>query len=299
MGAGRTRDDRDGGVIVGNYSVSPNTPIPETEKPDLDQYPQILNVKPIEKDEIIDTKPLISANLVAMDNSTIKKGSVSIEIDDTNVTEESQIRGEERETGSVTYIPPQPLHKGAHRITVSFDDELGLTAEKSWTFTIESEEDDIPVPITEEGIEILGYVISTRMATVLLIGAAILAMAIAIPWVMYTLWKKTQTDEIEKGPTGYFTSSSNANIPPEPSKGTMPSVGNLVPNESPEDYSNFDVAPKMKPSPEQDWVKNSPEIPEPPKDLPIKTPVKQPEKATFTESKPQEIKEAEEVQVGK
>ncbi len=276
-------------VDVGNYGTPDEAP----EEPDLDLYPQILNVKPLEKTEISDTKPLISASLISAENSTIIEGSVEIALNDSDITEDSQIRGGGKETGSVTYIPTQPLHKGTHRVTIRFDDESGKTVEKSWTFSITSQEDDIPIP-TEEGIEILGYVISTKMATVLLIGTALLAMAIIIPWIMYSLWQRTQKEEIKTKPSGYFATPTEAEIPPEP-PATPPSIDQLIPDESPQPdyYSGFDVSPeekKVQPlqKPEQ----------QPPSEIPT-APAPQPPSTTETTktNNTQEIEPSEEVKV--
>lgn len=281
-------------VDVGNY-VDEGEEIPET--PDLDQYPQVTNIKPLEKSEITDTYPLISASLKAANGSKIVSGSVTVEMDDTDITENSQIRGEGKETGSITYIPDQPLHKGTHRITVSFDDAKGKTAQKSWTFTIKSEEDQIPVP-EEEGIEILGYIISTKMATVLLIGTALVAMAIAIPWVMYSVWQRTQKEEIETKPRGYFTTSTEAKIPPIPPSYISP-TDQTIPNEKPEPdyYSGYDAEPKKNPVPEVETDVESPttetEVQPTTQDPPT------PEVPTPTEktTQPQEMEQSKEVPV--
>jgi hypothetical protein len=228
-------------VDVGQYGNVEDIEQPdEDDIPDLDSYPQILNVKPLEKAETEDTEPLISASLKASDGSTIKEGSINIDIDDTDVTEESQIRGEGKSTGSVTFIPEQPLHKGTHRITISFTDSSGSKAEKSWTFTIKSEEDAIPVPEEQDGIEILGYVISKRMAIVLLIGMGLIALAIAIPWIMYTLWKRTDKGDAKKRPSGYML-PTEAEIPPEPKIGGP--AQSVMPSQEPGTFEGFDVKP--------------------------------------------------------
>lgn len=310
-------------VDVGKYgSVDDIVKPDEDDVPDMDSFPQILNTKPLEKAETTDTLPLISASLKAADNSKIVEDSVIIELDDTNVTEEAQIRGENRSTGSVTFIPDQPLHKGTHRITVSFEDTSEKKAEKSWTFSIKSDEDAIPVP-EEEGIEILGYIISRRMAIVLLIGIGLIALAIAVPWIMYNMWRRTKDDEMQQDPSGYMLSKDAVmpqtpkDIPPSPKEPQIPS------NE-PGTFEGFDTAPteenpplaenaSVYEKPPEPQVTTPKQVPEVPQVEPVTTEQPKEEKAPapkFTDEVeteevptppkgPQDLRPSEEVQVGK
>jgi hypothetical protein len=202
----------------------PDTPQP----PEIpESYPRIINIKPTDKSEITDQKPLISADLKASNENTIDQDSVSIKLDDEDITDEAEIRGGGENEGSIIYTPAQSLSFGSHKISVSFRDTEEKIAQKSWTFTIEEEgeESDEDEP-EEDVITIFGFKLPRRIALVVGIGVILLLLALIIPWLFYAAWKRSNQEDDKvfldnsgpgSPPSGSVPGSQTPPTPPQPS----------------------------------------------------------------------------------
>jgi hypothetical protein len=187
------------GVSEYFYITTPTQPQPqepEPDEPDIpENYPRILNVKPADKSEITENKPLISADLTASENNQIKDGSVSVKLDDNNITDRADIRGTGEDEGSVLFTPREPLGEGSHKVSISFRDTSDKVAQKSWNFTIEKEQQDEPDEPDEDVISIFGFKLPRRVAMVIGIGLVLLVLALIIPWLFYAAWKRSAQDD--------------------------------------------------------------------------------------------------------
>ncbi|MBN2100933.1 hypothetical protein JW710_03505 [Candidatus Dojkabacteria bacterium] len=179
-----------------------------------DSYPQIKNIRPADKSKTEETKPLISADLFASKNETIEKDSIMIKLDDENITDSTDIRGEEKNEGSIIYTPDEPLNSGTHKVSITFKDSAGRTGQKSWTFTIESP-DQAEETTDEDTISILGFKVPKRIALIVAIGLALLILAILIPWLFYAAWRRSsESTSDEYYTTDYYTPPYEPGPPP-------------------------------------------------------------------------------------
>ncbi|MBN1618580.1 hypothetical protein JW887_04560 [Candidatus Dojkabacteria bacterium] len=179
-------------------------------KPTIEEsYPQVKNVKPANNSKIKENKPLIYAELFASTGNTIDEGSVTIKLDDQDITDKVEVRGEGEFEGSIVYEPDKPIEYGSHKVLVTFTDTEGKQAQKTWTFTIE--EESTSEKESEDYINILGLKISKNLGLLLAIGLVIILLAIMVPWMLYSAWVRSREEE------EYFDSSYKSNEPIGPS----------------------------------------------------------------------------------
>jgi len=275
--------------------TSGTTPIPPDEET-LDEddsdipenYPQIKNLRPSDKSKIKNTKPLISADIFASNDNTIKKESVEIKIDNNDITETSEIRGEGKKEGSVLHTPEEPLTEGSHKITVSFKDSSDKIARKTWTFTVETEKPDEPDDSDEDIISIFGFKIPKRIALIFGVGLLLLILAVTIPWLFYAAWRRSseETDDTDLYIPPAYPARTKEPDPPTPQMPSTPirltSIEPTIIEPKPQDDTETpEAATPETPTPEAP-TPEAPEIytakieptltePKPPKDLEPKT----------------------------
>lgn len=196
------------------------TPTDDTTIPE--NYPQVKNLRPKDKSKTEERKPLISADISASQDSTIKKGSVQIKLDDNDITESAEIRGEDKAEGSVIYTPQESLNKGNHKVSISFKDNSDKVAQKNWTFEITEEKEEEEE--TQDYITIFGLKIPKRVALIIGIGLALLILAVMIPWLFYAAWKRSVDEDSDDFGSLGTVSSSPSIPPPSPPSETTPMV---------------------------------------------------------------------------
>lgn len=198
--------------------IPPDDAGPDDDDSDIpESYPQIKNLRPSDRSKIKDTKPLVSADIFASNDNTIKKGSTEVKIDSKDITEKIDIRGEGKKEGSILYTPEEPLTEGSHQITVSFRDSSDKIARKTWTFTIETEKPDEPDDSDDDIISILGFKVPKRIALIFSIGLLLLVLAVAIPWLFYAAWRRSSDDDdIDFYISPEYPSDPKDPDPPEP-----------------------------------------------------------------------------------
>ncbi len=182
-----------GAFVVNQGQVSP-TPEPEPGTTIPEDYPQITDIKPINKSTITETKPIISATLKASTNSKIDGTTVKITLDDKDITSSADIRGNDSAEGSILYTPDMPLAEGGHKVSVSFEDSSDKVAQKTWTFTIGTTDQQQP-STTSDTFRILGFEIPRRTALIIAIGLVLILLGLIIPWLFYAAWKRSQDEE--------------------------------------------------------------------------------------------------------
>jgi hypothetical protein len=180
------------GISVSAQNIPPVQPV-------VTGHPTITHLTPSDKGEIEKTDPLISADLTAADNATIASDTITIKLDDTDISDLITLQGKDADSGSFMYQPASPLGMGAHRVSVLFEDSSGQTASKTWTFTIveqqESEDDQEQDTGDSETISLLGFEIPKRIAIIVGVGVVLLIIALAIPWLFYAAWKGAREEE--------------------------------------------------------------------------------------------------------
>lgn len=199
----------------------PNDDIPDDNDSNIpESYPQIKNLRPSDKSKIKDLKPLISADLSASNDNTIIKGSTEMKIDNKNVTESIEIRGEEKKEGTILYTPDEPMTEGSHKVTVSFRDSADQVARKTWTFTIETETTDDSTEPDDDVVSIFGFKIPKRIALIFGIGLLLLILTVSIPWLFYAIWKRS----VDNDDTDFYVSPEYPpdTEDPDPPKPPMP-----------------------------------------------------------------------------
>jgi hypothetical protein len=217
-----------------------DTPEPpdEPDPPDIpESYPRILNVKPADKSKLSNRKPLISADLEASTDNQIKEGSVTISLDDQDVTQDAEIRGEGENEGSVIFTPDEPLGNGSHKVSVSFRDTSDKVDQKSWTFTIEEDTGDDEDPEDEDVIQIFGFKLPKRVAIVVGVGVVLLLLAIIIPWLFYAAWRRSSYEDEEIYLDAQTTPPPPSGVSAQPSP-TPPTPGGPSPDTTPPYYRN-------------------------------------------------------------
>lgn len=176
-----------GASTVLSISVPATETDPEEEKPDdgiILQDPQVINVSPANNSRVEDRNTLVTATLIAGTDSKIEEESITFVLDDQDKTEDVELNRISESEITITYKPNQIHSIGLHKASVTFKDEKGGQAERSWVFNIvekEEEEDDT--------YNIFGFEISKRMAWILGGGIGILLLALIVPWLLYLAWR--------------------------------------------------------------------------------------------------------------
>ncbi|MEA3357208.1 MAG: Ig-like domain-containing protein [Patescibacteria group bacterium] len=187
-------------------------------------YPRITNLKPENDCTITENQPIISADLLASNGNTISEDNLSVTLNDTSIMDSVEIRGIGEADGSVIYTPEQPLSNGSHKIAVTFYDSSGQKAEKSWTFTIQSQDYDTSEDTQDDLINFLGLKLTKRTALVFGIGIILLILAVSIPWLFYAAWKRSDDSEWTP-PEEDDDSNADTDRNWEPTLDTPPSSG--------------------------------------------------------------------------
>jgi len=203
------------GVAPNQEPTTPGDDVPNI----VDSYPTITNLTPADKSDIDDGQPLISATMTASDEHTIVSSSVSMTLDDEDITAIATLRGDGRHDGSILFTPSQPLARGSHKVTLTFEDSSDQTATKTWTFTIDATPDEERSENTDT-ITIFGFDIPRRIAMILGIGLVLVLLALAIPWLFYAAWRRSKDEADDDTDSREFTLPQDPLLPtsntPEP-----------------------------------------------------------------------------------
>ena len=175
------------------FAVSPEITIEKEEDTSDDitlLKPQIINVTPNNSAEVENPTPLIRATLIAGTNATIKEESIIFSINDKEIT--SNIRLNKISDKEITFIyqPEADLNAGIQKISLSFIDSNGNTAEKEWTFTLISTTEEEKTDM----INIFGIEINKKTALIIGAGIIVVLLAILIPIIIYKTWSKDSRD---------------------------------------------------------------------------------------------------------
>mgnify|MGYP001050439825 CR=1 FL=1 len=154
--------------------------------------PQIINVSPTSKDNITNTLVTIRASLLASQGAEINEDSIKIEVDGTDVLTLVKFNKMSESEYTLIYQTETEFELGLHKVEISFTDSEELEANKSWTFSIEGEEED------PTKFYFFGYGISKLITYVVGGGLLLLILALVIPLVLVKVWKEDEdTSEVD------------------------------------------------------------------------------------------------------
>lgn len=198
-----------------------------TEKDDdvvVLEQPQIINMTPISTDTISNKQVMIKATLIAGENSEIDTKSIVFKLDDADLSNEVSINKISTQEATVIYQPQSDLASGLHKVDVTFEDKNNQTANKSWTFTIASDQ-----TVQEGYISIFGLEISQRTLIIIGVGILVVIIAIVAPIIIFSVWKEEQKKQDDESDDNYVipTIQPSSPIPPvEPTTNIVEALPN-------------------------------------------------------------------------
>jgi hypothetical protein len=180
------------------------------DKVDLPE-PQIINYSPSGEEDI--TNPLITirASLLASEDSEIDEASIVIKVDGRDVTSLAKFNKISESEYTIIYQTEEEYVSGLHRVDMSFKDRQGLGAQKSWTFNIETDEQD------PDKFYIFGYGISKMILYVTAGGLLLILLSLIVPLILVRVWKEDET-----------TVEDDESITPPPTTNTVKNLVNPV-----------------------------------------------------------------------
>jgi len=118
--------------------------------------PTISDLTPEPGSYVNDATPTISA--VLSDNlSGINPGSITIEVDGEDVTGYAVWEWiEEPYSGTLTYTPTEDLGEGEHTVHVYVEDDVGNSADATWSFTVDTTAPEVVVIQPNGGEKLIG-----------------------------------------------------------------------------------------------------------------------------------------------
>lgn len=174
-------------IILALTPTQPEVPDDQTLLPE----PQIINISPTNSDSINNTLPTIKASLVSADETKIDETSILLKLDNRDITKEVKINKISDNEYTVIYIPEQPLTTGLHKVSLSFRDSNKTSTEKSWTFTIMEDEEEIT-----DTFNLFGFEVAKRTTYIIFGGLALILLAIVVPILIAAIWKDESKDPI-------------------------------------------------------------------------------------------------------
>lgn len=178
--------------------------------------PQVTNMSPSSTDKITYFKPTVKATIVASDNEKINQESILFKIDNKDVSKSVKINRISDKEFTILYQPSENLSGGEHKIELSFSDTAKKSASKSWTFEITDENSTKK----SGNVDIFGYLIPQKTVIIIVVGVAILSLAILAPFIISSIWKS------EKDPSKDIVSLSNKIAKAEPTETEMFIISN-------------------------------------------------------------------------
>ena len=162
---------------------------------------QIINISPAEGAEVINARRSITATLVAADGERVKTDSILFKLDGVDQTQNIEISEVSESEITVIYKPPEDLESGEHKVEIQFEDSGANFAEKAWTYSVRSDQS------SEDTYTIFGYEIAKRTAMIILMGLAVILLALLLPWLLYLAWRKSDDDQQYE--SAYYIPPSN------------------------------------------------------------------------------------------
>lgn len=167
--------------------------------------PQIIEVSPKDGSTIKNRKATISATLIAGKGATIDTTSIKMELDNKDISSQIELAKQSESEYRVLYKPEDDLSSGEHQVKVEFEDSDGDSADKTWSFTVEGDDDEV--------YTIFGFDIPKRTATIIGVGILILLAALIVPWLLYLAWRNSDDDDYTPYSTGGFGDDSPTYTP--------------------------------------------------------------------------------------
>jgi hypothetical protein len=198
---------------------SPLDPIDDDDSDDDDgvvlKEPQIVNINPAERSEITNPLQTISATLVAGTDAQILQETIVFKIDGIDMTQHVEMNELSDSEITIIYVPSKEYEEGEHIVDIYFEDTQEGKTSRQWSFTMIIEEVD------DDQISVFGFKISKRTFWIIVIGLALIILAIAVPWVIYLIWRNSDDDLDESVytslPPSYSPSSNSQTFSPQAS----------------------------------------------------------------------------------
>lgn len=200
--------------------LSPQFVINNTGTGEDDDSPMIINIQPIDGDEITDQTPEISGQMVPSFGSSIDISTFSFSIDGEVSTQVCNVT----ESRFICNLS-ESLSNGIHMVSVSVSDTSGKQVSEDWTFTVnfngqddDSTDEEIDEEIEEVAINILGISIPRGIVLLTCLLCLCLILLIVLPWLLYILWLKKNDDDVNTKSSSSTNTSKQSSPTWEPDK---------------------------------------------------------------------------------
>lgn len=225
-------------IIVSKKGTQPSDPDDQVILPE----PQIINMSPTSTDTISNTTPTIKASLVATEGATISETTISLKVDNKDVTDNIKVNKISESEYTVIYIPEESLSFGLHKVDLSFEDSKKGSTQKTWTFTISGGEEE-----DSDYFYIFGFEVAKRTTYIIAGGLGLIVLAIIIPMIIVAIWKDGSKE----------TLSNNYALPQ-----SLPPTTE-IPTQKQEDLKDLVEENVQAPEPEGNITTEQQNIPEP------------------------------------
>ncbi len=168
---------------------------PESDDSVIITQPQVVNMSPLSTEDIANKRTTVRATIIASKGAQVQEDSILFKLDEKDITEEIKINRISEQEYTLIYQPEKDLDPGLHKAETTFSDSQNLEATKSWTFTIQQEDQT-----SEDIYTIFGYKIAKNIVHIVGIGILTVILALVTPFIIFSIWKddkkrKNDSDE--------------------------------------------------------------------------------------------------------
>jgi len=151
--------------------------------------PQVTNMSPTSDEEIANRRVSIRATIVASTGAQVDEDSIHFSVDGKDISDKMRINRISEQEYTLIFQPESDLDSGLHKAEITFSDTQDLESTKSWSFTIQEEED-----ILEDAYDIFGYEVSKNIVHIVGIGVLTVILALVTPFIIFSIWKDDKED---------------------------------------------------------------------------------------------------------
>jgi uncharacterized protein YaiI (UPF0178 family) len=151
--------------------------------------PQVTNMSPTSDEEIANRRVSIRATIVASTGAQVDEDSIHFSVDGKDISDKMRINRISEQEYTLIFQPESDLDSGLHKAEITFSDTQDLESTKSWSFTIQEEED-----ILEDAYDIFGYEVSKNIVHIIGIGVLTVILALVTPFIIFSIWKDDKED---------------------------------------------------------------------------------------------------------
>jgi hypothetical protein len=155
--------------------------------------PQVTNMSPTSSDDVTNKQVTVKATLIAGTNAKIDDKTISVKLDDTDITNSVSINKISDQEHTVIYQPNNDLTNGIHKVEITFTDSNNKSVDKAWTFTINASQTE-----NTGYYNILGLQISQRTLIIIGVGLLVVILAVVAPIIIFNVWKDDQNKDMSE-----------------------------------------------------------------------------------------------------